>query len=480
MLSLRPTCLANGFRILACLLVAVAWTASARSDPGDTEWKDETGKTTVQYIPEIPDGLAPAGTMDPARQVGLIFAFPEHGRPTGDELRTVRESLERLKLTGQYIVVAVHAQDPRGFFGRADHEPLEKFLAWAKKTYPINPRRVYMFGRGEGAHISGEFAVFHPSLVAAVVTYSWGWRSNPAEIRDPEGAFPEFYTNLGQKESPTHLAEVRATYARAKARGYKIIFREWPNFGASTLNPPSNDDALAWMTRTRTKNVAPSAEETALLERAGSHLTNATAEDFKAIALVGGLPAGAVLQKLLDSPSEEVRVHAAKTCAEGIFGEPTVAAVARKLPYAPTVAALAGRTADASPAVRQAAIDSLAVLANWRSVAAQRALIGLATAPDAGAGIADRLRAVEGLGHAVKLQAAGTQLDPPMFKALATLLDDPDEKIRAASFAVLSPIRASDYRPEASKEERAPAVKAWQQWVTDITVKEDSIPGPTR
>ncbi len=464
--TLRPSSFRACFPLLAGLLVASAWAAPARSDPGDSELKDDAGNTIIQYIPEVPAGIASAGTTDPARQVGLILVFPEHQHPTGEDLKSVRESLERLKLTGQYVLLAAHAQDPKGFFGQRDHEPLEKLLAWAKKTYPINPRRVYMFGRGEGAHISGEFSVFHPNLITAVTTYSWGWRLNPAQIQDPAGTFPEFYTNLGQKEIPTHLAEVRATYARGKARGYKIIFREWPNFGAATLNPPSNDDALAWMTRIRNKNVPPSAEEAALLERAGAHVANASADDFKAIALVGGAPAGAVLQKLLDSPSEEVRVQAARTCAEGIFGEPTVTALARRL-------------TDTAPAVRQAAIDSLAVLANWRSAAAQSALIALATAPDSGSNAADRIHAVEGLGQAVKLQATGVQLDPPMFKALAALLDDPDAKIRAASFAILAPIRPSDYKPEASKEERAPAVKAWQQWAIEITVKEDSIPGPS-
>lgn len=464
---LRPTPSHNVFRILACLLAGAAWAVPVRSDPGDSELKDESGKTIIQYIPEVPTGLAPAGTTDPRKQVGLILVFPEHQHPTGEDLKSVRESLERLKLTDQYVLIAAHAQDPRGFFNRSDFQPIEKLLEWAKKTYPINPRRVTMFGRGEGAHISGEFSVFHPDLIAAVTTYSWGWRSNPTEIRDPAGTFPEFYTNLGQKEIPTHLAEVRATYARVKARGYKIIFREWPNFGASTLNPPSNDDALAWMTRMRNKNVPPSAEEAALLERAAGHLSNAIPEDFQAIALVGGGPAGEMLQKLLDSPTEAVRVQAAKTCAEGIFGEPTVSALARKM-------------SDPSPEVRRAVVDSLAVLANWRPAAAQRALIGLVTIPASGVSSEDRLNAVEGLGRAVRLQATGVQLDPLMFKALVTLLDDPDDKVRAAAFAVLAPIRTSDYKPEMSKEERAAAVKAWQQWVTDITVKEDSIPGPSR
>jgi hypothetical protein len=165
----RSAPFASGFCLLAGLLIA-AWAAPARTDAGDTELKDESGKTIIQYIPGVPSGLAPAGTTDPARQVGLILCFPEHQHPTGEELKSVRESLDRLKLRDQYVLIAAHAQDPRGFFNRSDHEPIEKLLAWAKKTYPINPRRVYMFGRGEGAHISGEFSVVHPNLVAAVTT----------------------------------------------------------------------------------------------------------------------------------------------------------------------------------------------------------------------------------------------------------------------------------------------------------------------
>ena len=86
MSSLKRRSFCNCFRVLACLLVAAAWAAPSRSDPGDTELKDETGKTIIQYIPEVPSGLAPAGTMDPTKQVGLILVFPEHEHPTGVRL----------------------------------------------------------------------------------------------------------------------------------------------------------------------------------------------------------------------------------------------------------------------------------------------------------------------------------------------------------------------------------------------------------
>ena len=52
----------------------------------ETELKDETGKTILKYVIEVPPGIAPAGTVDPARQVGLILCSQEHDTPTGNDL----------------------------------------------------------------------------------------------------------------------------------------------------------------------------------------------------------------------------------------------------------------------------------------------------------------------------------------------------------------------------------------------------------
>ena len=46
------------------------------------------------------------------------------------------------------------------------------------------------------------------------------------------------------------------------AKGYHVIYREFEELGARTYHPPSNDDAIAWATKLRNKNVALSAEET--------------------------------------------------------------------------------------------------------------------------------------------------------------------------------------------------------------------------
>ncbi|MDQ2900475.1 MAG: hypothetical protein M3Y07_11855, partial [Acidobacteriota bacterium] len=167
----------------------------------ETELKDDSGKTVIRYVVEAPDGIAPAGTTDPARQAGLILCFPEHDRPTGDEILPVREALKRLGIRDNYVLLAGHAQGRK--FAAIDDEPIAKLIAWAKRTYPVNPRRVYMYGKGEGGKISGEFAMLYPDIVTAAITYSWGWWRMPSELTeaiDRLNAAPEFYMVLGLRD----------------------------------------------------------------------------------------------------------------------------------------------------------------------------------------------------------------------------------------------------------------------------------------
>ena len=104
--------------------------------------------------------------------------------------------------------------------------------------------------------------------------------------------------------------------------------------------------------------------------------------------------------------------------------------------------------------------------ANWRSQAAQQALIQLAT--NKSADVNDRLSATDALGYAVRLQVRGVRQDPPMFQALVSLLADKDEPIRASANAILAPV----YQPaSATPPLKAPA-GGWQNWLDEITTKE--------
>ena len=415
----------------------------------ERELKDAAGKTIVKYVVEAP--------ANPASQLGLILCFQEHDTPTGNDIFPVRQSLLRQGLSSQYILLAAAPQSRK--FGPADHEPIEKLIAWAGKTYPINPRRVYMFGKGEGSKISMEFTMTHPQLVTAAIGYSWGAWLMPSELTHPidfVNHAPELYLTLGRRDLDNHLSCVRDAYPRLKAKGYHLIHREFDELADRSYHPDSNDDALAWATRLRNKTLPPSAEETRLLRAFNGKPPAPVHGHYPTLALVGGAPAGAVLQKLFLSPDAGVRAAAAETCKHGIFGAATTAALGRL-------------STDPSPEVRQATIRALALLANWRYPEAQSALIQLAT--DTAADPLSRLSAADGLAHAAGLQVKGIRQDPALFAALVSLLQDKDEPVRSTASAALA--AAYDPPPPGAPRRRSPE-GGWQKWVEGLNAAENA------
>jgi hypothetical protein len=446
--------------LVTALLTASIFLPALRGAP-ETQLKDASGKVIIRYVVEPPIKVAPAGTADPAKQLGLILCFPEHDRPTGDEILPVREALERLGLRDGYVLLAGHPQARK--FGPADHEPIAKLIEWAKKTYPINPRRVYMYGKGEGGKISGEFAMFNPNVVTASITYSWGWWKMPAELTeaiDPLGSAPEFYMVLGLRDLSYHLTTVRDAYERVSAKGYHVIYREFPELGARTYHPSSNTDAIAWATRLRNKNLPLSAGEAALLKKFSRHsLPAPNAQGYYSdLALVGGAHAAPVVQKLLASENPAVRTAAAETCRYAIFNEQTIAILAAKLK-------------DDSPEVRRSAIRALAANANWRSESAQSALVDLALTPGKSMTPEDRVAAVDGIVEAVRLQINGSRQDAFLFKALVTLLDDQDEQLRTMAANTLAPVRDAEFRGDLGRPEQKAPPGGWQHWLKETSGK---------
>src|SRR3954447_2964818 len=449
------------FGCLVTALIAVGSYVPALRALEENDLKDETGKVIVHYFVEAPANVAPAGATDPSKQVGVIVCLQEHTEAPSADIYPVRMSLKRLGLSDRYVLLAVKAQAAGGGLGAADVEPITKLLAWAQKTYPVNPRRIYAFGKGSGGSMAGQLSTLHSNIFAASISYSWGWTNMVSEVDQPidmvNGA-PELYLVLGMRDFTHHITTVRNTFELVRAKGYHVIYREFDELGDRSYHPVSNDDALSWATRLRNKNLPPSAEETNLLKPFSAGKAPAPVSGYyPTLALVGGTPAGEVLQKLFVSSDASVRAAAAESCSHGIFGEATSAALGRLL-------------ADPSPQVRNAALRATASYANWRSPAAQQVLIQRATDPSLD--LDARLDAADGLVQAVKLQAAGVQQDPPMFKALVTLLNEREknEPLRAAAYIALAPIRP--YIIGGSGSGQFPPDGGWEKWLERITTEQ--------
>jgi TPR repeat protein len=400
----------------------------------ERELKDESGKTVIRYVADVPEGMA--------KEVGLFLCFPEHDRPTGDEIYPVRAALERLGLRDQYVVIAGHPQGQK--FGPMDHEPIQKLLAWALKTYPVNPRRVYMYGKGEGGKISGEMAMAYPHLVTAAISYSWTWWKMPSHVDkpvDPERG-PQFYMVLGRRDLAHHLTNVRDGYSRVQAKGFRVIYREFDELGARTYHPPSNDEAIRWAHGLRNRTLPLSKAEQAAADKGG----------LKELAAIGYAPG---IEKHLTAKEAATRAAAARVCAQVNLGEATMAVLAKL-------------ATDASAMVRREAIRALAVNANWRSQTAQEALIRLA---ESGVEQADRVAAVDGLVNAVRFQVRGVRQDPAVFRALAGLLTSKDDELRTMASNALAPIRDGEFRGDIGRPEKKAPEGGWTAWLDAITAK---------
>ena len=423
-----------------------------------TEADLKDGNTTVvHYFASVPDGLPAAGETDPAKQVGLFLTFHEHGGTGKDEIPSVTKSLANLKREGDFIVLGMPIEAGSHPYSQADHDRAKKLLDYALKTWPINPRRVYLWGRGEGATMAHQFGTENKTAIAAMITYSWGserWPSNA------DNSQPDLYLVIGLADYPdSHVPLVRRVYQAAKKAQFNVIYREVAGLKGPTANAITNDDAVHWAISSRHKTQALSAAEQSIVgEYDAPQAICPDASQFAAVELVGGTQAGKVVPSLLAAGTEASRVLAARISGRANFGAEADTALATKL-------------TDASAAVRKEALSALGQVANWRNQAAQQALSAFATNP--AADVAERALAVEAIGVAVKFQIGGAvdtggYQDPALFQTLVTLLGDADASLRSKAFAILKPAMSSNYDPAQPSASQQAAITAWQDWVKTL------------
>jgi hypothetical protein len=261
--------LVRSFRCFAAALIVTVCYLPALRALEENDLKDEAGNVIVHYFIEAPANLAPAGVNDPARRVGVIVCLQEHTEAPSADIYPVRMSLKRLGLSDSYVLLAVKAQGADGGLGAADIEPIEKLVAWAREKYPVNPRRIYAFGKGSGGSMAGQLSTLHSNLFTASISYSWGWTNMASELDKPiemVNSAPELYLVLGMRDFTHHITTVRNTFELLRAKGYHVIYREFQDLGDRAYHPISNDDAFSWATRLRNKTIPPSAEEMNLLK----------------------------------------------------------------------------------------------------------------------------------------------------------------------------------------------------------------------
>jgi hypothetical protein len=414
-----------------------------------------TGDVIMRVAMQVPEQL-PA-----QKHLGLILLFHGSQGNENNYIGLTVTALRRLGLLNQYVVISGKSKGPG--WTTDDDAPVLRIIRWAKETYPIDPRRVFVFGSSNGAAYVGRFGSAHQELIAGVVGYCGNYRFAP-DLKDrPATTRNEWYFVHGGKDRPQNS---RRACDELKAVGYCYVFRQMDGYGHTdiwdSIGHPSSenadavrDDWLLWMHALRHKEIGPTAEEQKTLDfnvgRFQLLPPGGSGIDWREVERIGGEPGGVVVLRALESSDAAVRAAAARTTERTLYGSRVTARLVQLL-------------RDNDDDVRAAAIRGVGRAANWRSAEAQAALTRLGLAADAS--LPDRLRAIEAIGGASRLPLLGNCEDGSLIWTLVRLLDDPDLQVRSAAFAVLKPNVPDTfaYRTDGPPDDRKAAVDQWRSW----------------
>jgi hypothetical protein len=406
----------------------------------------------------------------PAAPRTLALLLVHHGMNgnEGNYFGGTLESLKRLKLDQEFVVISGKSQGP-GWVLETDGPITLRMIDWVLATYPVDPRQVYIWGSSNGAGFVGRFGWANQDRIAACVGYCGGYNFQKPAALDPAAEKQEWYFVHGGNDNPQNSGNA---CKQLKEMGYRYVFRQldgyghtdiWDGAGHPDLSVVNDvrDDYMLWLRGIRHKTMDPEKRDKewlAKFENKGSaESLFGSKATFLNLARIGGAQAGSIVAEGLRSKAG--RGNAADACSAASFGKPAADELARLV-------------FDESDRVSQAAIRALGVYANWHYPEAIDALskvaLGQKDSSEKGPSVGERLLALDGLARAARLAVLGNFEDKRMWWTFVQLLEDDEVKIRAAAFAALQKASKDGfgYQPGATADQRRPAVARAQAWCT--------------
>lgn len=433
----------------------IDWKASPKGETGETKGELKhpvKGHSIMRYRMFAP------GTLPERPVLGLVIAF--HGLNSDENGVTghAHQSLVEIGAADGYVVAG--GKSVGNGWGAGDDAALQQFIDWIETVYPIDRRRVFVWGHSNGGFMSSWFASHHPDRIAGLVRWCGYGQDQPAK----PGSGLEYYLVHGDAD-PTVKVDQSRNLRDALRRGGHFVYRELHggDHGSILGVLPVRQDAARWLDALRHPDIAPSADELKFLRQTAAAKGDealADAATWQELVRIGGAPAWAVAAKAAKSKQAAVRAALAQACARCRFADDE------------TVGALAKLAEDDDASVRTPAIAALAVHANWRSTAAQAALGRLALVKKRPS--EDRTAAATGLANALVLPLLGNTADDPMLAEAAVALLDADlAEVRSAVFAPLKTAMANGlgYDPDGDPKARKAGAAAWKTWFDERSGK---------
>ena len=132
-------------------------------------------------------------------------------------------ALKRLGLDQNYLVIAGKSKGDG--WAEEDDGRFLKLYDWVKKTYPVDPERLFLFGSSNGARWVNRFGYAHQDLVKAVVSYCGNYDFSKLPEGDKK---TEWFFVHGTKDNPQQSQKMAD---ELKKRGYQTNIKILEDYG---------------------------------------------------------------------------------------------------------------------------------------------------------------------------------------------------------------------------------------------------------
>ena len=192
--------------------------SAAANDEITKELIISRGKTRAYYL------YVPA-TVKAASPAPLIVMLHGSGR-VGMSL--VEKWKDLAKKEG-FIVVGPDSSNTGGWGSPQDGPDFLRDLIEELKTkYPINPRRVYLFGHSAGASFALEMSLMESQYFAATAIHAGALSPDDHDLIDSAKRKIPIFIQVGDSDQYFPLKTVRATRDELNARGFSVELTELP------------------------------------------------------------------------------------------------------------------------------------------------------------------------------------------------------------------------------------------------------------
>ncbi len=204
------------FYLLLLVVFFMAATSAVAKDDITKELITSNGKTRAYYL------YVPSTAKVPAPLIVML-----HG--SGRVGMSLVEKWKDLAKKEGIIIAGPDSSDTRGWSTPQDGpDYLRDLVEELKSKYPVNPRRVYLFGHSAGASFALEMSLMESQYFAATAIHAGALPRESRDLIDMAKRKIPIFIQVGDSDQNFPLKTVRATRDLLSEKGFAVELTEIP------------------------------------------------------------------------------------------------------------------------------------------------------------------------------------------------------------------------------------------------------------